>query len=90
MAYLPDARRVLVIGGGDGGTVTQLAKHPNLREIVWIEIDEAVIHLTVSILHGLKMPRHATCTSSFRAEPAVSDAPNAPRSHHAASSLRLG
>lgn len=24
--YLPDARRVLVIGGGDGGTVTQLLK----------------------------------------------------------------
>ena len=41
--YLPDARRVLVIGGGDGGTVTQLLKHPNLREIVWVEIDEVVI-----------------------------------------------
>merc|ERR1712050_585871 len=24
MAYLPHAKRVLVIGGGDGGTVTQL------------------------------------------------------------------
>ena len=41
--YLPDARRVLVIGGGDGGTVTQLLKHPNLREIVWVEIDEVVL-----------------------------------------------
>lgn len=43
LAYLPHARRVLVVGGGDGGTVTQLTKHPNLREIVWCEIDEVVI-----------------------------------------------
>jgi len=41
--YLPDAKRVLVIGGGDGGTVTQLLKHPNLQEIVWVEIDEVVL-----------------------------------------------
>jgi len=43
LAYLPHARRVLVIGGGDGGTVTQLVKHPNLVEIVWVEIDEQVV-----------------------------------------------
>ena len=43
LAYLPDARRVLVVGGGDGGTVTQLVKHTNLVEIVWVEIDEVVI-----------------------------------------------
>ena len=41
--YLPDARRVLVVGGGDGGTVTQLVKHPNLQEIVWVEIDDQVV-----------------------------------------------
>ena len=43
MAYLPHAKRVLVIGGGDGGTVSQLVKHPNLVEIVWCEIDEVVV-----------------------------------------------
>ena len=43
LAYLPQARRVLVIGGGDGGTVTQLVRHPNLVEIVWVEIDEVVV-----------------------------------------------
>ena len=46
LAYLPHARRVLVIGGGDGGTVTQLVKHPNLVEIVWVEIDEQVIQFS--------------------------------------------
>ena len=40
LAYLPEAKRVLVVGGGDGGTVTQLVKHKNLVEIVWVEIDE--------------------------------------------------
>lgn len=43
LAYLPEARRVLVVGGGDGGTVTQLVRHPNLVEIVWCEIDEVVV-----------------------------------------------
>ncbi|KAL1529872.1 hypothetical protein AB1Y20_000802 [Prymnesium parvum] len=43
MAYLPEAKRVLVIGGGDGGTVTQLVKHPNLVQIVWCEIDDVVV-----------------------------------------------
>lgn len=43
LAYLPHARRVLVIGGGDGGTVTQLAKYGNLVDIVWVEIDAMVI-----------------------------------------------
>ncbi|KAJ1638223.1 spermidine synthase, partial [Pavlovales sp. CCMP2436] len=41
--YLPEARRVLVIGGGDGGTVTQAVRHANLREVVWVEIDEIVV-----------------------------------------------
>ena len=43
LAYMPEARRVLVVGGGDGGTVTQLVKYPNLVEVVWVEIDEVVI-----------------------------------------------
>ena len=32
--YLPDARRVLVIGGGDGGTVTQLLKRRRMAHSV--------------------------------------------------------
>ena len=43
LVYLPHARRVLVVGGGDGGTVSQLVRHPSLVEIVWVEIDEQVI-----------------------------------------------
>lgn len=41
--YLPDARRVLVIGGGDGGTVSRVVRHARLREVLWVEIDELVV-----------------------------------------------
>lgn len=41
--YLPGAQRVLVVGGGDGGTVTQVVRHPGLREVIWVEIDELVV-----------------------------------------------
>lgn len=38
-----DAQRILVIGGGDGGTVRELLKHDQVEEVVMVEIDEAVI-----------------------------------------------
>mgnify|MGYP003685416237 FL=1 len=41
--YLPAAQRVLVVGGGDGGTVTQVVRHAAVREVVWVEIDELVV-----------------------------------------------
>ena len=43
LAYLPRARRVLIIGGGDGGTLREVAAHSNIQEISMIEIDEEVI-----------------------------------------------
>lgn len=39
LAYLPDARRVLIIGGGDGGTLTQVLKHPVRRAIELDRVD---------------------------------------------------
>lgn len=39
----PNPRRVLVIGGGDGGTVREMARHPEVEEIVLVEIDDVVI-----------------------------------------------
>lgn len=36
-------KRVLVIGGGDGGTVRELLKHETIEEIIMVEIDEVVI-----------------------------------------------
>ena len=39
----PNPRRAVVIGGGDGGTVRELLKHPSLEEIVLCEIDGMVV-----------------------------------------------
>jgi len=46
MHLLPDAKKVLVIGGGDGGTVRELAKYSQLEEITLCEIDGAVIEFS--------------------------------------------
>lgn len=35
--------KVLIIGGGDGGTVRELLKHKELEKVVMVEIDEAVV-----------------------------------------------
>lgn len=39
----PDPKRVLVIGGGDGGTVREVLRHPGVEACVMIEIDELVV-----------------------------------------------
>lgn len=38
-----DPKRVVVIGGGDGGTVRELLKHEGIEEIILCEIDEMVV-----------------------------------------------
>jgi spermidine synthase len=43
MQTLPQARRAVVIGGGDGGTVRELVKYPELEEITLVEIDARVV-----------------------------------------------
>lgn len=39
----PRPERVLVVGGGDGGTVREVLKHREVRRAVMVEIDEMVI-----------------------------------------------
>lgn len=39
----PAPRRVLIIGGGDGGAAREILKHDTLEELVLVEIDEKVI-----------------------------------------------
>jgi len=39
----PDPRRVLVIGGGDGGTVREIVRHPSVEHCRLVEIDALVI-----------------------------------------------
>lgn len=43
MSVNPKIKHVLVIGGGDGGSVRELVKYPQLETIDMVEIDEAVV-----------------------------------------------
>lgn len=47
------ARNVLVIGGGDGGTIRELFKYDQLEKVTMVEIDEAVIRASKKHLPGI-------------------------------------
>jgi spermidine synthase len=42
----PDPKKVIVIGGGDGGVVREVLKHESVEKIYFIEIDEEVINVS--------------------------------------------
>lgn len=39
----PDPRKVLIIGGGDGGTAREVLKHESVEKVVMVEIDKVVV-----------------------------------------------
>ncbi len=39
----PNPRSVLIIGGGDGGTLREVLRHKNIDEVVMVEIDKMVV-----------------------------------------------
>ncbi len=41
----PNPKNVLIIGGGDGGTVREVVKHPEVDHVDLVEIDEVVIEV---------------------------------------------
>lgn len=41
LASHPNPKRVLVVGGGDGGVVREVLKHDTVEEVVLCDIDEA-------------------------------------------------
>src|SRR5690625_1489036 len=57
----PRPERILVIGGGDGGTVREVIKHSTVQHVDLVEIDGRVIDLCREYLpelsHGLDDPR---------------------------------
>ena len=57
----PNPKKVLVIGGGDGGVLREIAKHECVEEIVLCEIDKDVLEVSEkylpSLAAGYKDPR---------------------------------
>jgi spermidine synthase len=43
----------LVIGGGDGGTVREVLKHPEVEEVTLVEIDRMVVEAALEHLPGV-------------------------------------
>ncbi|CAJ0747972.1 4405_t:CDS:10 [Entrophospora sp. SA101] len=50
MTCHPNPKKVLVIGGGDGGVIREIVKHDSVEEVTLCEIDEAVIRLSKKYL----------------------------------------
>jgi spermidine synthase len=48
----PAPRRVLIIGGGDGGTLEEVLKHP-VEQATMVEIDRAVVDVSRAYLPGI-------------------------------------
>jgi spermidine synthase len=62
MAVHPDPRRVLVVGGGDGGTVRELCRYERVEHIDMVEIDELVVKVA---------KEHFPATSGALSDPRV-------------------
>lgn len=45
LAVNPDIKRVLIIGGGDGGTAREILRYPTIERVDLVEIDERVVRL---------------------------------------------
>ncbi|UYV68230.1 SRM [Cordylochernes scorpioides] len=46
----PNPKKVLIIGGGDGGVAREVAKHPQVETIVQCELDEEVVEVSKKYL----------------------------------------
>nr|WP_083792527.1 polyamine aminopropyltransferase [Candidatus Epulopiscium viviparus] len=45
MAVNPDVKKVLIIGGGDGGTAREVLRYSSVEQVDMVEIDERVVRL---------------------------------------------
>ena len=60
--------RVLVVGGGDGGTVREVLKHPSVKKVTLAEIDKSVVDVSKKFL-----PQISCTLEDDRAEVLITD-----------------
>ncbi len=57
----PNPRKVLIIGGGDGGSMREVVKYPTIEQVVECELDEAVVQVAKKyfrhVASGYRDPR---------------------------------
>ncbi|MFO7189538.1 MAG: polyamine aminopropyltransferase [Pseudomonadota bacterium] len=49
----PEPKKVLVVGGGDGGTAEELLKHPSIEQVTLVELDDEVIDVAKRYFHSI-------------------------------------
>jgi len=49
----PDPERILIIGGGDGGTAREVMKHESVKQVDMVEIDKTVVDASKRFLPGV-------------------------------------
>lgn len=49
----PEPKKIVVIGGGDGGTVREVIRHDTVEKVYFIEIDEEVINVSKQFFPGV-------------------------------------
>lgn len=49
----PNPKKIVVIGGGDGGTVREVVRHKTVEKVYFIEIDEEVINVSKKFFPGV-------------------------------------
>ena len=57
LASHPNPKKVLVIGGGDGGVVREVLKHDTVEEVVLCDIDEVRVPLPPALHTHPSPPR---------------------------------
>lgn len=53
MVTAPSIKRVLIIGGGDGGTAREVLRHPEVEKLVMVEIDRRVVEACKEYLSSI-------------------------------------
>lgn len=49
----PNPKKILVVGGGDGGTIREVVKHPEVEKAFLVEIDEMVTKACLEYMPGV-------------------------------------
>ncbi len=69
LSVAPEAKRVLILGGGDGGVAREVLRYPKVERVTVVEIDRQVVEVCKS-----HFPRAAASLSDKRVELVIDDA----------------